>query len=169
MSSRSLLATAVVSATGTAALAVALASPDALAAGAAESQVPERCSPSATYMRAEVVDSAAVPLGAYMDSRCPGRLLVVGVGPAYHYVRHSGVETPDATVTVTYLRSATLQVAYREATKTDSAGAFATRVTDVASFTRPGEILLVQMRLVGAGPSPRQDLIEYALMAGFVA
>jgi hypothetical protein len=167
MSSRSRLAASLVSATGTAALAVALASPDA--ARAADSLAPERCSPPPTYMRAEVVDAAAVPLGAYMDSRCPGRVLVVGVGPAYHYVRHSGVAAPNATVTVTYLRSATLQVAYREATKTDSAGAFATRVTDLASFTRPGEILLVEMGLVGAGPGPRQDLIEYALMAGFVA
>jgi hypothetical protein len=129
----------------------------------------EACPPSATYLRAEVVDAAAAPLGAYMDSRCSGRLLVVGGGPAYHYVQHSGVEAPDATVTVTYLRSATLQVAYREVTKTDSAGAFATRVTDVASFTRPGEILLVQMRLIGARSGRRLDLIEYALMAGFVA
>jgi hypothetical protein len=131
-----------------------------------------RCRPVPTataYVRAELVDRWGQSSGSFVDSRCPGRTLTAHLSSRYHYIRHSGVVEPGSTMTFTYTNASTGQAVHADATTARRSGFFRTSVVDLRAFMSRGDALAVSAHHESPGPGILQDLIEYALLAAFVA
>jgi hypothetical protein len=121
---------------------------------------------ASAWVRAMVVDRHGRPNGQYVDSRCAERSLTVTVGSRFRYVRHVGLDVPGTLLDITFVDPASGTELYREtATPTDT-GLYVQAPIDVAGLVRPGGRLNVGIH--HAAPALLQDLIEYALLAGFI-
>jgi hypothetical protein len=141
-----------------------LAGPPAAAAGSTAG-----CTAATSYVRAEVVDRAGRPNGAYVDSRCPGRTLRVNLASRFHFLRHVGRTAPGSTITVFYVDAGSQAELHHDAPAVGRSGVFRTGLTDVSGFASAGQALQVVVHHEDPGPSAQQDLIEYALLAAFIS
>jgi hypothetical protein len=122
---------------------------------------------ASAWVRAMVVDRYGMPNGQYVDSRCGGRTLTVAVGSKFRYVRHVGLDVPGTLLDITFVDPASATELYREtATPTDT-GLYVQAPVNLAGMVRPGD--RVNVGIHHAAPALLQDLIEYALLAAFVA
>lgn len=157
------------------ATAVVIGSGVLLAPASASASTPashDTCVPDASataYVRAELVDRWGRPSGWFVDSRCPGRTLVVRLASRFHYIRHTGLVEPGSVMTFVYVRSDSGDLVHSDVTVASRSGAFRTSVVDLASFMSRGDVLTVAAHHESPTPTVLQDLIEYALLAGFVA
>jgi len=148
----------------------------ALAAGALAASPAEAaarpapgCAPAASFVRADVVDGAGRPNGAYVDSRCPGRTLRVNLASRFHFLRHTGRTTPGSTITVFYADAVSQVELHHDAPAVRPSGVFRTGPADLRGFASAGQTLRVVVHHEDPGPSAQQDLIEYALLAAFIS
>jgi hypothetical protein len=122
-----------------------------------------------TWVRAELVDRDGVPSGQFVDSRCATRTLTVYLNTRFHYLRHVGLDAPGTGLEITIVDPASTVELHRETMTTAGSGFFVARSTDLASMLRPGATLTAGVHHTPGQPSVLQDLIEYALLAGFVS
>jgi hypothetical protein len=124
---------------------------------------------AASFVRAEVVDRWGRPSGQFVDSRCPDRTLRVRLSSRFHYLRHSGMSEPGSVMTFVYVRSDAGQSVHSDVAVARRNGAFRTGVVDLTGFMSRRDALTVTAHHQAPTPTILQDLIEYALLAGFVA
>jgi hypothetical protein len=130
------------------------------------------CVPDASavaYVRAELVDRWGRSSGRFVDSRCPSRTLIARLASRFHYIRHTGVVEPGLVMTFAYVRSDSGVSVHSDVATAGRSGVFRTRIVDLASFMSRGDALTVAAHHESPTPTVQQDLIEYALLAGFVA
>jgi hypothetical protein len=129
--------------------------------------VPDPAAPA--FVRADVVDRQGRPSGQFVDSRCADRTLRVRLSSRFHYIRHTGRAEPGSVMTFTYVRSESGQPVYSDIAVAGRSGVFRTGVVDLTTFMSRRDALTVAAHHQSPTPTVLQDLIEYALLAGFVA
>jgi hypothetical protein len=152
---------------------IALTAAGGAAQAAATSTGPaaDRCTPDpnvTVYVRAERVDRLGRSSGSYVDSRCPGRMLGAALRSPYHLLRHAGRAEPGAVMTVNVVDPATGARIHQGTATAGRSGSFRSTV-DLRRIMAPGDALSVNVHHQPPGPSIQQDLIEYALLAGFIS
>jgi len=125
--------------------------------------------PSVAYVRAELVDRWRQPSGWFVDSRCAGRTLKVRLASRFHYIRHTGVVEPGSVMTLSYVRSGSGELVHSDTAIAGPSGSFGTGIVDLTGFMSRGDAFTVTVHHESPTPTVQQDLIEYALLAGFVA
>jgi hypothetical protein len=140
------------------------ASPTAAAAGPTPG-----CTPATSFVRAEIVDRAGKPNGAYVDSRWPGNRLQVDLASRFNFLRPTGRTTPGSTITVIYVDANSQAELHLDTPAVRRSGVFHAGPTDLRGFASAGQMLQVVVHHEDPGPSVQQVLIEYALLAGFVS